>query len=201
MILALILATLNVLPELPESYHETYEVFTPLSYSHFPWKTTTPPATQRSSSLVEQTNRPRLPSLVELCMHRLRTHDCGITATHEELLEQRQLFLPMAHNAPFYLVSEIPPSLYSEYSNRRQPEQKYKMMYLSTATLIVVPENLITQWSNEIMKHCRRPLRVLTVFAKTKMPGPNKLASDYDVCFPSIRRPSLSTNTQLLRLC
>jgi hypothetical protein len=179
MILALILATLNILPEPPESYHETYEVFTPLSFHHFPW--TGGAAAQRSRSLLEHRRPPKLPSLVELCLHKLRTEDCGVTAAHEEKLEQRQLFLPMAHNAPFYLVSDASSSSYSEYSNRRQLGQKYKMMYLSTATLVVVPENLITQWSNEIMKHCRKPLRVLTVFAKTKLPGPNKLASDYDV--------------------
>ena len=178
MILSLILATLNDLPELPESIHEPLEVYTPLSYFHFPW------AGRGSVQLLHTPpNRLRrtIPSLVELCLHKTRAHGCELTSDHEEELDRRQLLLPMMNNVPFYLIRDGPSDLTDVYSKRRQPKLRYRTMFLSTATLIVVPENLITQWSNEIMKHCRIPLRVLMVSSKTKLPKPHELASNFDV--------------------
>ena len=54
-------------------------------------------------------------------------------------------------------------------------------MYLTTATLAVVPDNLQQQWANEILKHCTDLLRVLNVGAKDELPDAPALALDYDV--------------------
>jgi hypothetical protein len=53
-------------------------------------------------------------------------------------------------------------------------------MYLSTATLVVVPKHLVVQWQGEIMKHCKdEAVRVLRV--GREWPDVRTLASEYDV--------------------
>ena len=54
-------------------------------------------------------------------------------------------------------------------------------MYLTTATLAIVPDNLQRQWANEILKHCTDFLRVLDVGDKDELPDAPVLAADYDV--------------------
>jgi protein tyrosine phosphatase (PTP) superfamily phosphohydrolase (DUF442 family) len=54
-------------------------------------------------------------------------------------------------------------------------------MYLTSASLIVVPPQLVAQWDSEILKHCRSGLRVLVLKSKTQIPQAKALASDYDV--------------------
>jgi hypothetical protein len=60
-------------------------------------------------------------------------------------------------------------------------------MYLTSATLVVVPPNLLAQWNSEILKHCLGPeesedaLRFLIVNPKEELPAARLLASNYDV--------------------
>jgi hypothetical protein len=58
-------------------------------------------------------------------------------------------------------------------------------VYLTTASLIVVPPNLVAQWDSEILKHCHSGLRVLVLKSKTKLPQAKALASDYDIVLMS----------------
>lgn len=195
MVLALVLATLNDLPELPESIFEPLQAYTPLSYRYFPGR-------EVSYQVPNQKHYRRsvkFPSLVELCLHRIRTHNCGSFASHEDELSRRHLLSPMLKNVPFYIKQKeqcISPNI---YSSRREPTPQFRMMYLSAATLIVVPDNLVTQWSSEIMKHCRISLRVLILHSATKIPGANKLASEYDVSLPSHMRMISSLSVHFFR--
>ena len=61
------------------------------------------------------------------------------------------------------------------------------MVYLTAATLVVVPDNLQMQWASEILKHCTDLLRVLVVKNKEELPDAPVLATDYDVSRGSLR--------------
>ncbi|KAH9981425.1 SNF2 family N-terminal domain-containing protein [Lactifluus volemus] len=60
-------------------------------------------------------------------------------------------------------------------------------MFLTSATLIVVPPNLLAQWNSEILKHCLGPeesddaLRYLVVNPKDELPAARLLATNYDI--------------------
>ncbi|KAI0485206.1 P-loop containing nucleoside triphosphate hydrolase protein [Xylariaceae sp. FL0804] len=72
-------------------------------------------------------------------------------------------------------------------SNRTAPrELPSKEVYLSYTTLIIVPDNLVRQWQDEIKKHTTG-LEVLTLVDKDEIPSVSKLLS-YDVLLFSERR-------------
>lgn len=54
-------------------------------------------------------------------------------------------------------------------------------MYLTSATLVVVPDDMLLQWNDEIMMHCSTPLRVLFLTTDVKAPSVKTLATDFDV--------------------
>ena len=55
-------------------------------------------------------------------------------------------------------------------------------MYLSAATLVVVPPNLFNQWLNEINKHCENSVTARVYAANNRsLPPADELASMYDV--------------------
>jgi hypothetical protein len=64
---------------------------------------------------------------------------------------------------------------------RRHPqsEQTAKKMYLSRATLVVVPNNLVHQWNQEIMKHTTG-LEVLTIDRSQEIPSALEMLK-YDI--------------------
>jgi hypothetical protein len=53
--------------------------------------------------------------------------------------------------------------------------------YLTSATLIVVPDNILSRWHNEITMYCASPLRVLQLRVGDKAPSVKCLAIDFDV--------------------
>ncbi|BFZ58306.1 hypothetical protein PYCC9005_005368 [Savitreella phatthalungensis] len=63
-----------------------------------------------------------------------------------------------------------------------------KIMYISHATLIVVPDTLVAQWRHELSKHATDILRVLVLaLAADKMPAPQTLLA-YDLVLISHSR-------------
>lgn len=183
MMLALILLTLNTLPKPPEgtALYRSGEplILTPLAFRHFPhidYKLARESDPRKNAFKDVH----RLPTLVETLCHYLRTSPDKVDIrTFMEELEERQLWEPLRCNTPFYFQSENDWSAYS----RRRSTAPPRMMYLSSATLIIVPKTLSTQWNSEILKHCASTIRLLVIKGKTKIPPPQQLASDYDVCF------------------
>jgi hypothetical protein len=56
-----------------------------------------------------------------------------------------------------------------------------RITYLMSATLIVVPDNILSQWHNEITMYCASPLRVLLLRVGDKAPSMKFLAIYFDV--------------------
>jgi hypothetical protein len=183
MILALVLATIDQLPSPEESILDTRPVMTPLAFRVFPsadFITARKRATKRQKDNVLLPG-PRVPSLVELLLHHIRASPESLGAREfEEDLEVRKLLPLIQHNTPFYHHYDVELAG-NERSRRKQPHPGPRMVYLTTASLIVVPANLVAQWDNEILKHCRSGLRVLVLKSKAHMPRAKALASDYDV--------------------
>lgn len=193
MILTLILATLNDLPTPEPSIYHTQPpvVMTPLAFRQFPSEF----EDERNCLLNARTQfgqGPRIPSLVELLLHNLRVPRRGfqpvILQQHQDALEDRGLYRPLMANTPFYhhhhesvVVDDRP--------KRSRPEFSPRVMFLTSATLIVVPTNLQGQWYSEIQKHCEdSSIRVLKVTPKTIFPPASALASNFDV---SVLKPLL----------
>ncbi|KAG5341489.1 hypothetical protein C0989_010062 [Termitomyces sp. Mn162] len=196
MILALILATISQLSSPEASITDDRPILTPISFRHFPTSECTSARRKffRNDNHVLPTKEP-LPSLVELLLHRKRTTpDTRIHSTSTMYgaarEEKRQYWAARVEeisqaellrmNNPFYHhYPEI--SFDAERSPRTKTGVGPRMVYLTSATLIIVPSNLISQWDREIHKHCEYPLRVLILRTGSQMPDASFLASDYDI--------------------
>jgi SNF2-related domain len=137
----------------------------------------------------------RVPSFVELLLHHKRTTpDTSIpnTATVQGLLsyERQMEFVSKVEQihpgqllqatTPFYFHYEGEPTS-TERVRRKENDPGPRRVYLTSATLIIVPANLLGQWGREIQKHVEYPIRVLILRPGTPMPHVTSLASDYDV--------------------
>jgi len=164
---------------------------TPLSFRHFP-SAEFSTSRKRFSRGNYSREVSRVPSLVELMLHRGRTAPyCDIPKSHPSKqycrgieIEDEVRTLPLGkmlrENTPFYHHYHGDPSI-RERTPRRRRDQGPKVMYLTSATLVIVPANLLSQWDREITKHCSIPLRVLMLRTKTPMPSVKSLATDFDV--------------------
>lgn len=88
-------------------------------------------------------------------------------------------------NIPFYHVNEREPSTASG-RRRSTPIKGPRRIYLTTATLVIVPRSLVVQWQTEIQKHCVDGLRLYVSdnhghSTVQPLPGAKVLASEYDV--------------------
>ncbi|KAG6849539.1 hypothetical protein H0H93_007627 [Arthromyces matolae] len=202
MILALVLATIQHIST-PEPHHMHHRpILTPLSFRHFP----SPECmAAREPFLRNKKFRPegaKVPSLVELLIHHRRTnpdtkvHDTAtaIGAARDAARlhwEAKVEDIPQANllklNVPFYHHYPDDPD-YFERSPRKNAETGPRVIYLTSATLIIVPANLLSQWDREIHKHCEYPLRVLTLRSGTPMPKATSLATDYDIILMTYKR-------------
>lgn len=203
MILGLILSTLNQLPSPPELVAEPPAIFTPLALKNFPSSQYT---SVRGAIFGHQSeidgSAPCVPSLVELLLHHARImpvsnpynpHKPGGRRLYQRYLELENKFeMTTLHNLfqqnkPFYIH---PLDVYGQaWSYRRNLRTAGpQIMYISSATLVVVPPNILGQWDREINKHCERALRVLILRSGTQLPSAKALAADYDVrfLFPSL---------------
>ncbi|KAK1224204.1 hypothetical protein PQX77_012904 [Marasmius sp. AFHP31] len=108
----------------------------------------------------------------------------GRQAKREQTLETiEQLPTPYlewrAANAPFYLKEgEV---LSDNRASARNVKSVSRALLLTSATIIVVPANLVSQWDREIQKHCSDVPRVLIVRRHQNLPHARKLAVDYDI--------------------
>jgi hypothetical protein len=193
-ILSLIAATKNQLSTPEESVVDDRPVMTPLSFRHFPSAefATSRKKFFRGNHLHNSHEISRVPSLVELMLHRSRTTPycnilkppsgtqyCRLTKS-EDKVNTLPLGEILRQNAPFYHHYHGDPSI-RERSPRNRCDRGPKVMYLTSASLVIVPSNLLSQWDREIMKHCSTPLRVLMLRTKTQVPSVRSLATDFDV--------------------
>ncbi|KAI0313126.1 SNF2 family N-terminal domain-containing protein [Amylostereum chailletii] len=180
MILALILSTRYQLPTPEESFTDPRPVMTPISFSHFP-QAEFAATRKRALNEHEVPHRSTFPSLVEFMLHYCRTSDLNYRdSERQQSLEDHRLTEPLRLNVPFYLHYDenSPPTM-------RRPRKPIastpRVVYLTSATLVVVPPNLLSQWTTEIHKHCQPDLRFLVVKSQDKFPHAPMLATDYDV--------------------
>ncbi|KAG2131300.1 uncharacterized protein EDB93DRAFT_1178490 [Suillus bovinus] len=199
MVLGLILATINQLSHPEESLLDYRPVMSPLAYRTFPadeYHNARRRAGMHKSLALDVTH---VPSLVEILLHRIRTWGDKVdTRSHEERLEASNLWHLLQANTPFYHHYLVKSHMHGLGPSRtRDRVSAYpRLMHLTTATLVVVPVNLLGQWGMEILKHCHSTLRYLIVRQTTKIPSAKVLASDYDVRF---RRESVKN--KVAHLC
>ena len=205
MILTLIIATIREISSPEESLHGDRPVMTPIAFRHFPSIFETARRRLQSgkrNAMPVQSGE--FPSLVELLLHHNRTtpytavpdlHSYKGLVRHQKRrgLEERFELTPLAHlshvNPPFYLhykngeYDKIEKAANRHLRESRTATNGPRITYLTNATLIVVPANLLSQWDREIVKHCEYPLGVLVLRTGTPTPSARTLASDYDVRF------------------
>ena len=191
-ILSLIAATKNQISTPEESIVDDRPVMTPLSFRHFPSAEFATSRKKFFRGKDQQNEISRVPSLVELMLHRSRTAPycnvpksysssqyCRITKSEDEV-NTLPLGEMLRKNVPFYHHYHGDPSN-RERSPRNRCDRGPKVMYLTSGTLVIVPANLMSQWDREITKHCSIPLRVLMLRTKTQVPDVKSLATDFDV--------------------
>ncbi|KAF9817808.1 hypothetical protein IEO21_03150 [Rhodonia placenta] len=188
MMLSLILATLDQLPQPEESIFDLHPIMTPLSFRYFSTaecntareRLSHGSLSRQRKSMSERRETLRVPSLVEILLHHCRAYPEKLDLhMYQEDLEQRNLWEPLRLCTPFYHQYDLAmPELVHTRRNYTDPGPR--KMYLSSATIVVVPVNLFQQWRNEIMKHCYDTLRVLEIKTDTVFPRAVDLASDYD---------------------
>ncbi|KAF6763738.1 SNF2 family N-terminal domain-containing protein [Ephemerocybe angulata] len=201
MVLSLILATLRQLPKPEESLFDDRPIMTPLSFRYFPSQACAT-ARARLSCKGKARAECRVPSLVELLLDRSRTapieavpnlttEQGRIRESMLEEMEENFENLPLAElrrtTTPFYFHYPGDPTN-NDRDRRNRGSSAPKRMYLSPATIIVVPPNLLKQWDMEIMKHCEYPVRVLILREKSDMPSVNVLAMEYDIVLMTYTR-------------
>lgn len=173
---------------------EDLPVLTPISLATFPCYVEQRKRLTRGQPPPEV---PLVPSFTDILLHRISTNPRAalpnpLSATtfacerQEHLWDTIQSTIPHLNNRlkvnqPFYYQYRGgEPSDY-ERVQRSNGKIQPRKTYLTSATLIVVPVNLISQWDREIHKHCAYPLRVLIVRSRNQLPSARVLASDYDV--------------------
>lgn len=183
MILALIMATQDQLPILDSlSLHE--EILTPIALRHFP------SAEFRGArdNFHRDFDVPvyTVPTLSQIMLHRIRAAPTGIqgSATEAALHCSPHLLKSLQENVPFYLshADSITGKGDQDHRQTRSRTQIFgpRTIYLSKATLIAVPGNIVAQWKGEIDKHCHS-VRLLVLRSCDALPPVKSLASDYDV--------------------
>ncbi|EJD02151.1 uncharacterized protein FOMMEDRAFT_87894 [Fomitiporia mediterranea MF3/22] len=186
MILALILATLNVLSEPPE--HSDMMTMTPLALRHFPGRSYDElrklAMETRKQQRPDQNDRQKsTPSLVEIVGHYARAN---LSPVHFHAIEDTPLWSHIRKNTPFFL--EVDRDNSRKSSARQKKTRPPRLFYLTNATLIVVPVALQMQWYSEILKHCSSSVRTLVAKSRKDIPPPLTLASDYDIVLTTYNR-------------
>ncbi|KAJ7193843.1 P-loop containing nucleoside triphosphate hydrolase protein [Mycena pura] len=204
MILALVLSTLHQLSAPEPSILDTRPVLTPLALRHFPSSEFGMARTRfsRSSSKPEARTRPGVPTLVELLLHRLATNPATFMSEsqtqryvriQENFEKLEQYNEPRIDNLPFYLDYQGEPIDNERKNKRLGPAPRGpRMFYLTSATLIIVPTNLLLQWTQECSRHCEDLIRLCVLSGNGPMPPARILASEYDVRFTAEDRTSNS---------
>lgn len=124
-------------------------------------------------------------SLAKIAAHRLRTTHACRPDLLDTLPSQVQAILGR-ESAPFILLWPPLPLRVSRVNHNRSPLR----VYLTSATLVLVPPTLLMHWLDEMEKHCEpQTLRVLCITdIHTEIPAASQLSQDYDVVLMSHAR-------------
>jgi hypothetical protein len=185
MTLSLILSTVDQLPTPPDGLEVATPTLTPIALSFFPSE---PYDEARKLAGLgrrgAKDDQPGIPSLLETMVHyvRINSENVGLQPVEEELRAAR-LWEPIMANTPFYFQRDAKTADPKRPIRATRVRSPAILTYLSPATLVLVPQNLLGQWENEINKHCTAqiPQRVLVIQKDVKIPPPKQLASDYIV--------------------
>ena len=188
MILALVLATLGEISKPEVSAFSNQQTLTPVAFYHFPWSPFSQARNQAfyTHELVSSDNV-SVPSLIEMLLHYICVEPGQIGQPRmQSLLEDGQQLQDMLQkNIPFYLQFK-PLSISHSQRQLDAIQSRPRIVYLTSATLITVPPNMLLQWASEICKHCHPGLRVILIKPEDALPCATTLASCYDVCIPVI---------------
>ncbi|KAJ3846868.1 hypothetical protein EV368DRAFT_52122 [Lentinula lateritia] len=201
-ILALVLGTMKQLSKPEESVIDTRPALTPLAFQRFPSGefSSIRERFPRKEKMTAVSSESRVPSFRDLLLHQLCSNpDIRVPNTSTVTgvaLKERQRHLSETFdlpafeslrklqkgNLPFYFHFQDDHTLTDfRTSDRGRDNPGPRIMYLSVATLIVLPPNLISQWDREIHKHCKEMPRVLIVRSNTVLPPARDLAANYDI--------------------
>ncbi|RPD56352.1 hypothetical protein L226DRAFT_538078 [Lentinus tigrinus ALCF2SS1-7] len=186
MMLSLILATLGQLSSPAEAFHEQRVPMTPLSLRHFQSPSATAERAKLKTSKVFRNTG--FPSLVETMLHGIRVAPNGTPLREHQDALGPHLCGPLQANVPFYIHTDPPRDVGYGAARGANAHAPPRVVYLTAATLVVVPDNLQIQWANEILKHCTEVLRVLLVRDREELPDAPVLATDYDMILMSHSR-------------
>ena len=185
MILGLILGTIDQLPDPEESILilDTQAVLTPLSYRHFDLPDCVTARIRAGVEHLAVADTSRIPSLVEILLHHIPSSNGPANLRgYEDKLEGSPLWSLLRNNTPFYHHYDVNLATEMESSRHDKSELSHRVMYLSPATLVIVPPNLLGQWDREIKKHCQSSVKYLIV-RWDRLPTARVLAADYDVSY------------------
>ncbi|KAF9014155.1 hypothetical protein BDQ17DRAFT_1536631 [Cyathus striatus] len=181
-----------------ESIVEDRPVLTPISFTYFPSSECINARRRFFRDALSLPPEVKIPSLTEILIDRICT--TKLTSIPDLRTPSGEA---IKHNVPFYHhYLEEPTNREREhragfsYSYKKSTEgQGPRIMYLSGATLVVVPGNLFSQWAREIVKHCEDGrIRVLTLTSGTKMPDVKELAGMYDIVLMTYTRYTAEAN-------
>ncbi|THH28395.1 hypothetical protein EUX98_g5793 [Antrodiella citrinella] len=189
MVLALIHATLHQLPKPEVSPLSDCAVLTPLSLRAF---SLTDDVCARQLGNVRTPPSPFIPSLREFLIQYCTTQPIGLSIQQfQDAIPDQQLALALTRNVPFYFHYDADATVFSSgraSGQRRRTEPTPQKLFISAATLVVVPSNLLNQWQNEIYKHCDDSFRCLMVRDSAPLPAGVVLAKSYDIILMSHSR-------------
>ena len=163
MTLALIMATMDELASPEESILDPPPVLTPLSFRHSP----SPIHAAARNKIPREyrkwpgasSSHPRVLSLAEHTLNVARLNPGAANVRQQkDLLKDRHLWTAYKRNTPFYHKFEDVPLEVNRPSRHARGGKGPKTMFLTAATLVVVPPNLMNQWASEMNKHCDESL-------------------------------------------
>ena len=176
-VLALVLATIDQLPD-PEPSVYTPTIMTPIAFRHF--RDNEHQAARERARWKKSTGR--FPSLLETLHHYVRVHPENTFSRLRNVLaeDNPSLVQSIERNTPFYFhYNDEVERMRSSRGGGRLASPR--VVYLTSATLIAVPPNLLAQWVSEIHKHVNSEIRVLVIRRDDEIPSALCLATMYDV--------------------
>ncbi|GAA5825761.1 hypothetical protein JCM11251_000361 [Rhodosporidiobolus azoricus] len=129
-----------------------------------------------------------LPSLRSLMVHHIKTSTAAIRyPVDDSMLQTNGLLDLLQKNPPFYRTFPSPAQLDSR-EGRKGRYQRGDVVVAAT-TLVVVPTDLVRQWTDEVNKHAPGALRTLVLRTKKdKFPTSAAELASYDLVLMSVAR-------------